>query len=403
MPQLVTFASIVEGEARADDERETIAGVYHNRLRIGMALQADPTVQYAIFLATGKRRPRLFTKDYQFRSPYNTYLNPGLPPGPVNSPSRRSIEAALYPGKVPYLYFVAGPEGRHVFSRTYDEHLRVDREGEAGEVDAFAGLTRVIVTAYLTAHACSYLRVPPHIRSPRIPEITATPAPPPASTTGRSSGLTAPDRDAGRSHRPARPAGEIRPAQRRPRVGLGSRRPPGPDAPVVGGPGRFRLRHRSHRGADDESRVAAIRRASATGRSSGPRWTPAAPAARATSGRSLTSTGIRSAAIRARAPSTCSRGVARLSRSCTEVAPPRCGGQGERHEVAALDQTIISDEHQPNHRRYIICHDASRPPAARHPRRHHRRAERRGGDSRRDRRAAPHADRGQRASSRTTS
>jgi UPF0755 protein len=109
---------------RADDERETIAGVYHNRLRIGMALQADPTVQYAIFLATGKRRPRLFTRDYQFRSPYNTYLHPGLPPGPVNSPSRRSIEASLYPAKVPYLYFVAGPDGRHVFSRSYNEHLR---------------------------------------------------------------------------------------------------------------------------------------------------------------------------------------------------------------------------------------------------------------------------------------
>jgi UPF0755 protein len=122
--QLVTFASIVEGEARADDERETIAGVYHNRLRIGMALQADPTVQYAIFLATGKRKPRLFTRDYQFRSPYNTYLHPGLPPGPVNSPSRRSLEASLYPARVPYLYFVAGPDGRHVFSRTYEEHLR---------------------------------------------------------------------------------------------------------------------------------------------------------------------------------------------------------------------------------------------------------------------------------------
>lgn len=122
--QAVTLASIVEGEARADDERETIAGVYHNRLRIGMALQADPTVQYAIFLATGKRKPRLYTKDYQFPSRYNTYLHPGLPPGPVNSPSLRSIEAALYPAKVPYLYFVAGPDGRHVFSRTYDEHLR---------------------------------------------------------------------------------------------------------------------------------------------------------------------------------------------------------------------------------------------------------------------------------------
>ena len=122
--QLVTFASIVEGEARVDEERETIAGVYHNRLRIGMALQADPTVQYAIALKTGKRKPRLYEKDYQVPSPYNTYLNPGLPPGPVSSPSLRSIEASLHPAKVPYLYFVAGGEGRHVFSKTYNEHLR---------------------------------------------------------------------------------------------------------------------------------------------------------------------------------------------------------------------------------------------------------------------------------------
>ena len=122
--QLVTLASIVEGEARADDERERIAGVYHNRLRIGMALQADPTVQYAIALATGKRKPRLYEKDYQFPSPYNTYLHPGLPPGPVNNPSHRSIQASLYPAPVPYLYFVAGPDGRHLFARTYAEHLR---------------------------------------------------------------------------------------------------------------------------------------------------------------------------------------------------------------------------------------------------------------------------------------
>ena len=122
--QLVTLASIVEGEARADDERETIAGVYHNRLRIGMALQADPTVQYAIALATGRRKPRLYQKDYQFSSPYNTYLHPGLPPGPVNSPSLRSLEASLYPAAVPYLYFVATPEGRHLFGKTYTEHLR---------------------------------------------------------------------------------------------------------------------------------------------------------------------------------------------------------------------------------------------------------------------------------------
>lgn len=122
--ELLAFASIVEGEARADDERETIAGVYRNRLRIRMALQADPTVQYAILLANGLRKPRLYQKDYLLPSPYNTYLHPGLPPGPVNSPGRRSIEAALYPADVRYLYFVAGPDGRHVFSRTYDEHLR---------------------------------------------------------------------------------------------------------------------------------------------------------------------------------------------------------------------------------------------------------------------------------------
>jgi UPF0755 protein len=122
--ELVTLASIVEGEARADEEREVISGVYHNRLRIGMALQADPTVQYAIMLATGSRKPRLYTKDYRFPSPYNTYLHPGLPPGPVNSPGRRSIEASLYPTKVPYLYFVAMPDGRHRFAATYNEHLR---------------------------------------------------------------------------------------------------------------------------------------------------------------------------------------------------------------------------------------------------------------------------------------
>lgn len=122
--QVVTLASIVEGEAQVDEERPVIAGVYLNRLRIGMALQADPTVQYAIQLATGARKPRLVNADYAFPSPYNTYLNPGLPPGPVGSPGRKSIEAVLYPASVTYLYFVASGGGRHAFSRTYDEHLR---------------------------------------------------------------------------------------------------------------------------------------------------------------------------------------------------------------------------------------------------------------------------------------
>jgi UPF0755 protein len=120
--ELLTLASIVEGEARHDDERATIAGVYTNRLRRGMALQADPTVQYAIQLKTGERKPRLLFKDLEIDSPYNTYQHAGLPPGPVNSPGIESIEAALYPAEVPWLYFVAGPDGRHVFSRTLIEH-----------------------------------------------------------------------------------------------------------------------------------------------------------------------------------------------------------------------------------------------------------------------------------------
>lgn len=122
--QVVTLASIVEGEAQVDEERPIIAGVYLNRLRIGMALQADPTVQYAIQLATGERKGRLYNQDYRFPSPYNTYLHPGLPPGPVGAPGRKSIEAVLAPAVVPSLYFVATADGRHIFSRTYAEHLR---------------------------------------------------------------------------------------------------------------------------------------------------------------------------------------------------------------------------------------------------------------------------------------
>jgi UPF0755 protein len=101
-----------------------------------MALQADPTVQYAIRIATGERKQRLYFKDYEFPSPYNTYLNPGLPPGPVNSPGIKSIEAALYPADLPWLYFVAGPDGHHVFSRTLVEHNRaieaVRQKGKSG-------------------------------------------------------------------------------------------------------------------------------------------------------------------------------------------------------------------------------------------------------------------------------
>ncbi|HEX7024618.1 MAG TPA: endolytic transglycosylase MltG [Gemmatimonadales bacterium] len=125
--QVVTLASLVEGEAAVDSDRELVAAVYRNRLRLGMPMQADPTVQYAIQLATGARKPRLYEKDYGFESPYNTYLHAGLPPGPVGAPNRRSIEAVLHPAPVPYLYLVAGSDGRHIFSRTYAEHLRAVR------------------------------------------------------------------------------------------------------------------------------------------------------------------------------------------------------------------------------------------------------------------------------------
>ena len=125
--QVIILASIVEGEARVDAERPIIAAVYDNRIRLGMPLQADPTVQYAYMLKHGHRRKRLYLKDYTIRSPYNTYLISGLPPGPVNSPGLASIRAAVFPASVPYLYFVADTGGHHVFTSTYGEHLRAIR------------------------------------------------------------------------------------------------------------------------------------------------------------------------------------------------------------------------------------------------------------------------------------
>ena len=123
----VILASLVEGEAKVDQDRPLVAAVYRNRLRIGMPLQADPTVQYAIAIATGRRKPRLYEKDYGVSSPYNTYLKSGLPPGPVGTPGRRSIEAVLAAPAVPFLYFVAGPDGAHIFTRSYAEHRRAVR------------------------------------------------------------------------------------------------------------------------------------------------------------------------------------------------------------------------------------------------------------------------------------
>jgi UPF0755 protein len=115
---VITLASLVEKEARVPEERPVIAAVYLNRLREGELLQADPTVQYAL----GKHVARVLYKDLEVDSPYNTYKHKGLPPGPIASPGKPSIEAALYPANVPYKYFVAFPDGHHEFRKDLAAH-----------------------------------------------------------------------------------------------------------------------------------------------------------------------------------------------------------------------------------------------------------------------------------------
>jgi UPF0755 protein len=121
--QAVTLASIIEKETGKEEERALVAGVFANRLRIGMLVQSDPTVIYAL------RREGLYTgnltrQGLAFDSPYNTYRYPGLPPGPIASPGRKSLEAALSPAETEYLYFVSRNDGSHVFARTLKEHNR---------------------------------------------------------------------------------------------------------------------------------------------------------------------------------------------------------------------------------------------------------------------------------------
>ncbi len=120
LKDVITLASIVEKEAVLPRERPLIAGVFWNRLKRGMPLQADPTVRYA----TKKFYRRLRKRDLKTRNPYNTYLYRGLPPGPICNPGRDSIRAVLYPAKTDYLYFVAKGDGTHHFSRTLREHER---------------------------------------------------------------------------------------------------------------------------------------------------------------------------------------------------------------------------------------------------------------------------------------
>ncbi len=116
----MAMAAIVEKEARKPEERPIIAAVYWNRIKKGMRLQADPTVQYAL----PEHVDRVYYKDLAVDSKYNTYRNAGLPPGPIASPGEASIVAALNPANVTFLYFVAHPDGHHEFRNTFEEHER---------------------------------------------------------------------------------------------------------------------------------------------------------------------------------------------------------------------------------------------------------------------------------------
>jgi UPF0755 protein len=127
--ETMTLASIIEAEARAPEERVLVSAVYHNRLKIHMKLDADPTVAYA----KGGFRGRLFYKDLELSSPYNTYRHAGLPPGPIGNAGAASIRAALFPDeRSQALYFVATGDGHHDFSDTLKEHAAAVRRARAG-------------------------------------------------------------------------------------------------------------------------------------------------------------------------------------------------------------------------------------------------------------------------------
>jgi UPF0755 protein len=119
----VIMASIVEKETAVPEERPLVASVYYNRLARRMALDADPSIIYALLLS-GKYQGALHHEDMFVQSPYNTYRNPGLPPGPIANPGRGSLEAAMHPQSSPYFYFVSDANGHHRFAQSIEEHNR---------------------------------------------------------------------------------------------------------------------------------------------------------------------------------------------------------------------------------------------------------------------------------------
>jgi len=120
LDEIIILASIIEKEAKFSEEKNKVSSVFHNRLEKGMKLQSCATIQYIL----KKPKERLDENDLKIDSPYNTYLYKGLPPGPICNPGLDSIIAALEPEEEDYLYFVLGENGRHIFSKTYQEHLK---------------------------------------------------------------------------------------------------------------------------------------------------------------------------------------------------------------------------------------------------------------------------------------
>jgi UPF0755 protein len=123
----VIIASIVEREYRVTEEAALMAGVFYNRLEIDMPLQSCATVEYVITEIQGKPHPKvIFTRDTEIEDPYNTYINNGLPPGPIAAPGAVALDAALHPASSEYLYFrlVDSAVGRHYFSKTFDDHIK---------------------------------------------------------------------------------------------------------------------------------------------------------------------------------------------------------------------------------------------------------------------------------------
>jgi UPF0755 protein len=119
--EVVTLASLIEKEASIPEEKKFVSAVFHNRLKIGMKLDCDPTIIYDL-KEKGIFKDRLHAKDLKLNTPFNTYLHRGLPPGPICNPGRESLKAALYPAEEKYLYFVSKNDGSHHFSRSFKEH-----------------------------------------------------------------------------------------------------------------------------------------------------------------------------------------------------------------------------------------------------------------------------------------